>query len=83
MRRDEVVSLLRKLPQMRMQVDLLEQALGSLSECEGAIIDKMIIRPVPRASDQICEMFDIEVAAVYRRRNKALKKLADCLSVLG
>ena len=79
MGRDEVVSQLRQLGKMRLQVERIEDALDTLTECEREIIDKMYIHPTARASDKICEMFDIEVATVYRRRNKALKKLGDVL----
>ena len=79
MQRDEVVSRLRNMRAMQMQLLLLERAQGQLTECEREIIDKMYINPETKATDKICEMFDIEVAAVYRRRNKALKKLGDYL----
>ena len=79
MHRDEVIKALRQLPKLRRQVERIESALEDLSECEREIIDKMYIHPVARASDKICEMFGIEVAAVYRRRNKALKKMDDAL----
>lgn len=79
MSRDEVVKLLRQLARLRLQVERLEEALACLGTCEREIIDKMYIHPVAKASDKICEKFDIEVASVYRRRNKALKKLEDAL----
>ena len=75
MQRDELVRQLRQLNQMRLQVERLEDALDTLTDCERQILEKMYIHPVAKASDKICEMFDIEVASVYRRRNKALKKL--------
>ncbi len=80
MERDEVVKALRKLEIMRAQVARMDAALAQLTQCEREIIDNMYIKPVPRVADKICEMFDIEVAAVYRRRNKALKKLAISLA---
>ena len=79
MERDEVVKLLRQLPRMRLLVRACEEALEQLTECEREILEKMFIKPVPKASDKICEIYDIEVASVYRRRNKGLKKLADIL----
>ena len=83
MHRDEVVSRLRQLSRLRLQVERMEEALETLNDCEGEIIDKMYIHPVERVADKICEKFDIEVAAVYRRRNKALKKLETALQELG
>lgn len=75
MQRDEMVKLLRQLSRLRLQLEMIEDALAQLTECEREIIDKMYIHPAAGASDKICEKFDIEVAAVYRRRNKALEKL--------
>ena len=79
MQRDEVVRQLRLLPKMRAQVERLEEALEGLNQCEREIIEKMYIAPRDRATDKLCEMFDIEVASVYRRRNKALQKLQNAL----
>ena len=83
MRRDEVVALLRKFAGMKATVERLEVALETLDPCEGEIIDKMLVEPVPYASEIICEKYGIEVAAVYRRRNKALKKLGVSLGEMG
>jgi len=80
MRRDEVICQLRALSKLRRDLDRMEAALDSLPEDQREIIEKMFVNPIPKASDKICEMFDIEVAAVYRRRNKAIKKLGDYLS---
>jgi len=51
----------------------------TLSECEREIIESLVIAPQRGNADKMCEMFDIEAAAVYRRRNKALKKLGEML----
>ena len=83
MERDEIVKALRQLNKMRALLERMEDALEGLNECEREIIEKMYIRPVAKASDKICEMFDIEVASVYRRRNKALQKLGNALGRMG
>lgn len=86
MRVDQVVAELRRLEELRSQMEALrcrveqmEDALESLTDCEGEIIDKMLVHPCPRPVDKICEKFEIEQAAVYRRRKKALQKLAKYL----
>ena len=79
MQRDEVIKALRQLPKMRAWVERLEDALEGLNQCEREIIEKMYIAPRDKAVDKLCEMFDIEVASVYRRRNKALQKLQNAL----
>ena len=83
MQRDEIVRALRQLNKMRALLERMEDALDTLTECEREIIEKMYIRPMAKASDKICEMFDIEVASVYRRRNKALQKLGNALGQMG
>ena len=83
MGRDAVVKQLRQLESVRASVARLEAALDGLGTCEREIIEKMYIHPVEKASDKICEKFDIEVASVYRRRNKALKKLEYALMEVG
>ena len=62
MHRDEIVRALRQLNKMRSRVERMEDALGQLNECEREIIEKMYIQPTAKASDKLCEMFDIEVA---------------------
>ena len=80
MRRDEVVRQLRALPKLRMEVSRMEAALETLSEDEREIIEKMMVNPKPGAGEKLCEMLCVEIATVYRRRNKALKKLGNFMS---
>ncbi len=82
MRRDEIVKQLRQLESRRAAVARMDAALALLTEDEVVLLDSMVLHPVPRAADKMCEMFDIEESAVYKRRNKALKKLADFLEEL-
>lgn len=80
MRRDEVVRQLRALPKLRAELDRIETALDTLTEDEREIIEKMMVNPRPGAGDKLCEILCVELATVYRRRNKALKKLGNFLS---
>ena len=82
MERSEVVRQLRQLESKRFQVAKLDAALEQLTPDEVLLLDSMFLHPIPRAADKMCEMFDIEVSAVYKRRNKALRKLADFLGEL-
>ena len=75
MRRDEVIKRLRELRGMRAAVEQMEDALEMLTEEEREIIDKIYVNPMKYANDKLCEMLMVEVPTVYRRRNKALKKL--------
>lgn len=80
MRRDEVIRQLRALAKLRTDLQRMEAALDTLTEDERDIIETMLINPRPNACDKMCEKLLIERAAVYRRRNKALKKLGYYLS---
>lgn len=75
MQRDEVIRELRQLRKLRTRVERMEEALKVLNKCEREIIEKMYIESRENILYKLCEKFDIEVASVYRRRNKALKKL--------
>lgn len=79
MSRDWMVARLRSLNADARQVESLQQAMEALDPCQREIIDKMYVNPIRYAGDYLCEKFDIEMAAVYRRRNKALQKLEDML----
>lgn len=93
MRRDEVVRQLRgmrrlrmqemlleaELDRLRQQLCVLEEALEQLTEDERDIIGTMLIDPRPLACEELCEKLLIERSAVYRRRDKALKKLEKSL----
>lgn len=79
MRLDETVKALHQVRLWRLRLKALDAAMETLSECERAIIESLVIAPQRGNADKMCEMFDIEPAAVYRRRNKALKKLGELL----
>ena len=80
MRRDEVVKLLRQLEWMRMQVAGMEMALENLEESERDIIGTFYVRPEKRRVEKMCEKWGIERTSVYRRRDKAIKKLGNILA---
>lgn len=82
MRRDEVIRRLRELNALRARLEAMEAALESLPEDEREIIEKMFITPKRGAGEKLCEMLCVELSTVYRRRNKALKKLGNSLSEL-
>jgi len=79
MHRDEVIKALRQLPRLRLQVERMENALAELTEEEAHIITTLFVNPKRNGIESLCEMLEIERTSVYRRRNKALKKLGDLL----
>ena len=86
MRRDEVVALLRQAEKDRREIRRLqnrvapvEAALGSLSREEREILLRTVVDRRRGQVERLCEEYDIEPATVYRRRNKALRKLGERL----
>ena len=86
MRRDEVVAALRQAQRDRQEVSRLqgnlaafEKAWRSLSREEQEILHRLVVDNRPGQVDRLCGEFDIEPATVYRRRNRALKKLGERL----
>lgn len=86
MRVDEVVAALRRAEANRREAERLlrqnaplEQALARLSREEREILRRTVAQPRLGAVDRLCQELDIEPATVYRRRNKALKKLGQML----
>jgi len=79
MGRDEVVKRLRQLPKLRLQVERLESALDALTEEESIIVATLFLYPRKNNVELLCEKLEVERTTVYRRRNKALKKLAELL----
>lgn len=81
MYREEVVQLLRNLDAQRQAVQLMEQALQELTPEERLVVQMMYICPEKNAVPKLCGILCVEQASVYRRKNRALKKLAVALGV--
>ena len=79
MRRDEIIARLRQLEKMRLQVEAMDRALEQLNEEECNIIATLYLHPKRNNIEYLCEKLEIERTTVYRRRNKALKKLGNIL----
>ncbi|MBR6678305.1 MAG: hypothetical protein IKL23_06215 [Oscillospiraceae bacterium] len=83
MRRDEVIRMLRQVEPARLFLGKMEDALGCLDEEQRDILEVMFLRPKAGAADFLCEKLDIERSSVYRRRDKALRCLANLLQGWG
>ena len=57
-------------------LEQLDRGLSALTEEERLILDKMYIHPVKGMTMALCDALEVELATVYRRRNKALAKLS-------
>lgn len=86
MRRDEVVAVLRQAQKDRQEISRLqtrlaafEKAWRGLSREEQVLLQELVMDRRKGNVERLCGEFDIEPATVYRRRNKALKKLGERL----
>lgn len=67
---------LRELDAMRRAVAVTEQAMQLLTPEERLILDRLYIHPEVNHVQELCELLEVESATVYRRKNKAVEKLA-------
>lgn len=79
-KKKEVVYRLRELEGLRQRVQILEQALQVLNPEERLVIQMMLICPQRGNVQRLCELLAVEQSSVYRRRDRALEKLAQVLS---
>ena len=83
MRVDEVVAALRRaekdrreIRRLQARVAVVDAALESLSAEEQALLS-LVADPRKGQVDRLCQELEVEPATVYRRRNKALRKLGE------
>ncbi len=86
MGRDEVVGALRQAQKDREEIArrqtrlaAFEKAWRGLTREEQEILQRTVVDSRKGQVEWLCQEFDIEPATVYRRRNKALKKLGERL----
>lgn len=84
MRVDEVVAALRQAQMYRREIRRLRRlvapvdaALGTLDREERELLHRLVVDNRRGQVDRLCQELDVEPATVYRRRNKALRKLAE------
>lgn len=61
--------------QAKLWCSVVERSMECLTDEERTVLDRFYIHPARGNVDRLCEELGIEVAAVYRRRNDALRKL--------
>ena len=86
MRIDEVVAILRKAEQDRRQVARLQEhvqrvdaAMESLGWEDQQLIRRLVLDNRMGQVEWLCQQLEVEPATVYRRRNRALKRLGERL----
>ena len=84
MRIDEVVAILRKYQADRKQLERLQErvaqveaALEGLCWEDQELIGRLVLDNRVGQVDWLCQELDVEPATVYRRRNRALKRLGE------
>jgi len=75
----ELVGRLRGFLQQRRQVQLVEKALQELTPAERIILDRMVMRRRKGAGQELCQLLEVEIATLYRYRERALEKVREAL----
>ena len=79
--RQETVRRLRELDAQRQAVEAMEGALQMLTPEERLVVQMMYICPEKDAVQKLCQLLCLEQTSVYRRRKRALGKLAKALGL--
>ncbi len=66
---------LKNMEAMRQELARLEQALQVLTPEERLVVDRLVVHPVKGNAQVLCELLALEQSSVYRRKDRALRKL--------
>ena len=75
----EVIRRLGELDGLRQRVWNLEQAMQVLTPEERLVAERLFIHPAKGNVQVLCQELGVEQSSVYRRRETALKKLAEVM----
>ncbi len=78
-KKQEVERQLRQLDNMRLQVQNIEAAMEVLTPEERLVVQMLLVCPEKQAAQKLCQILGMEVASVYRRRERAVRKLQKVL----
>ena len=73
------LKLEKALEYARLQVQVMDNAVQVLTPEERLVIQKMCIVREKGAARALCQILQVEQTSVYRRRDRALKKLAGAM----
>lgn len=79
--RREVILRLRQLEAQRQAVEAMDQALQELTPAERLVLQMLVICPEQHAAQKLCQILCVEQSSVYRRKDRALSKLAKFLEI--
>ena len=75
----DVIRRLKNFLEQRRQVQAMEKALQELTPAERIILDGMVMRRRKGAGQELCQLLEVEIATLYRYRERALEKVREAL----
>lgn len=75
----DVIRRLKSFLEQRRQVQAMEKALQELTPAERIILDRMVMRRRKGAGQELCQLLEVEIATLYRYRERALEKIREAL----
>ncbi len=67
------------LSQVRSQLTALESALQVLTPEERLVVEQIFVYPQRGNVNRLCQILEIERTGIYRRKKRALEKLAEAM----
>jgi hypothetical protein len=78
-RKLEVERRLGELDGLRQKVEQMDAAMQVLTPEERLVVQMLLVCPEKGAAEKLCQILQVERASVYRRRERAIRKLAKAL----
>ena len=79
MEKQDVIGRLRRMERLQLELQQLQQAMQLLTPEERLVVQMLVVAPEKNAADKLCEILGVERSSVYRRRERALRKLGEVL----
>ena len=79
--RKVLVQRLRRWETMRQEVAALDWAVQQLTPAERLVLQRLVLNRTPNGSREVCDVLDVELSTVYRRKREVLDKLCGLLEM--
>ena len=79
MEKQDVIGRLKRMERLQLELSQLQQAMQILTPEERLVVQMLVVSPEKNAADKLCEILGVERSSVYRRRERALRKLGEVL----
>lgn len=76
MDKQKIVAWVRQVEDMRQQVQSFDCSVQALTPEERLVLDMLVRHPAKGNVQKLCQILEVEESSIYRRREKALGKLA-------